>query len=76
MGPEWESQLWGVGLILLAGIGIAVAIERLVFAGGITFSAVAVLFVVGRLERRLRRRDCGDMAHRPPRTTDRDRRVS
>jgi putative Mg2+ transporter-C (MgtC) family protein len=53
-GQYVEGLTTAASILLTAGIGIAVAIERLVFAGGITLSAVAVLFVFGWLEKRLR----------------------
>jgi putative Mg2+ transporter-C (MgtC) family protein len=53
-GQYVEGLTTAASILLTAGIGIAVAIERFVFAGGITLVAVAVLFVFGWLERRLR----------------------
>ena len=55
-GQHVEGLTTAASILLTAGIGIAVAIERIVFAGGITLSAVAVLFVFGWLEKKLRLR--------------------
>lgn len=48
-----EGLTTAASILLTAGIGIAVAVDRLVFATGITLLAVIVLFVVGWVESKL-----------------------
>ena len=55
-GRYVEGLTTAASILLTAGIGIAVAVERFVFAGGVTLLAVAVLFVFGWCETKLRPR--------------------
>jgi putative Mg2+ transporter-C (MgtC) family protein len=68
-GQYVEGLTTAASILLTAGIGIAVAVERLVFAGGVTLLAIAVLFVFGWLEKKLRSRstslDEGGGDHQP-----------
>jgi putative Mg2+ transporter-C (MgtC) family protein len=68
-GQYVEGLTTAASILLTAGIGIAVAVERLVFASGVTLLAIAVLFLFGWLERKLRSRstslDEGGGDHQP-----------